>query len=364
MGLWNPFQAIRRFLNPVNDNSLVDDDMTDAATTDVPANSEGLQSTTELTPLTETEPPLQPMNAAVESPPVAVAQVLPQGAAAEPFLIHLLASQLKGGISRLNEFNVKDPDILSQIMGQLAQEGRDVANPLSLFEKNREQITDAFNKALEWSQNNDIRVNVRAFGDPDYQPVLDVLKSRQSKKLSEADAQKLQNLFSGMFRESDTADLSNTDGLDKFYLNIKQNGVPDIDLSRAEALQAQQLAATLQPTNQVQARVGFSDRLADTESGMYELSGKMLIGTVVCLGAAAVFATTGCAIPIIGACAPAALTCASWAANLTAFSAVAAAGTGVVGGSMDAVGNMVNLIKNLNSGNQAAQFACAPAQSR
>lgn len=247
--------------------------------------------------------PLQPV-----SIPTASYQAFEQGAHSERFLIHLLGSQLKGGIGALySNFDLKDPNILQQIMRQLESEGKDVGNPLSLFgndvDNAENELQKALRASLEWSNRNDDQINVSRSGKTEMRPVLQVLDDRAPRNILAEDAQKLQNFFLAVFENSSEVDLSAPNAFDTWYNRIKNDGIPAVEIhpERIPAAAMQSGDLSRQQALTASAKLGFVDSVQTAEGKMWEATGKLTLACVVA-GASVLVATAtgGLAIPIVG----------------------------------------------------------------
>jgi hypothetical protein len=235
--------------------------------------------------------------------PTATYQAFEKAAHSERFLIHLLGSQLKGGMAALySQFDVSNPDVLSQITNQLAIEGKDVSNPLSLFGNDVDNATSEMKKALqaalEWSKNNDDQVNVSKSGQVEKRPVLRVLDSRVPRNILAEDAQKLQNLFLAVFENASEVDLSAPNAFDVWYSKINQGGIPEVQLhcERIPAAAMQSGDLSQQSALTTPARLGFVDSVERAEGLMWSATGKAALACVVAGAGVAVAAISGGAL--------------------------------------------------------------------
>lgn len=276
--------------------------------------------------------------------PTASYQAFEQGAHSERFLIHLLGSQLKGGIGALySNFDLKDPNILQQIMRQLESEGKDVANPLGLFgndvDNAENELQKALRAALEWSNQNDGQINVSKTGQVEMRPVLEVLDGRTPRNIEQQDAQKLQNFFSAVFDNPSEVDLSAPNAFDAWYSKIKESEIPKVQLhpERIPAAAMQSADLSRQPALTASAKLGFVDSVEMAEGKMWEATGKLALACVVAgvsVGAAAISG---------GALLPLATTAFSWSAMGLAATATGTAATTAVSagiGVVQAVGDV------------------------
>jgi hypothetical protein len=235
--------------------------------------------------------------------PTATYQAFEQGAHSERFLIHLLGSQLKGGMATVySQFDVSNPDVLSQITNQLAIEGKDVSNPLSLFGNDvgnaKSEMQKALQAALQWSQANGDQVNVSKSGRTDMKSVLQVLDSRAPRNILAQDAQKLQNLFLAVFENPSEVDLSAPNAFDVWYKRIKDGNIPTITIhpERIAAAAMQSGDLSQQSVLTAPAKLGFVDSVERAEGLMWSATGKAALACVVAGAGVAVAAISGGAL--------------------------------------------------------------------
>lgn len=289
--------------------------------------------------LTQTTP--QPV-----SIPAASYQAFEKGAHSERFLIHLLGSQLNGGMAALyNQFDVSNPDVLSQIIHQLELEGKDFGNPLGLFGNDPASAANELKKALqaslEWSKQNNNEINVSRSGGNEMRPVLQVLDSRASRNILAEDAQKLQNFFSAVFDNPSEVDLSAPNAFDAWYNRIKKDGIPAVEIhpERIPAAAMQSGDLSQQSALTASAKLGFVGSVEMAEGKMLEATGKLVLACVVAGASVGAAAISG------GALLPLATTAFSWsamglAATATGTAATTALSAGI--GVVQAVGGLFN----------------------